>query len=106
MSLNVLNIIPDYTYEIIDHDKKFHEDQDCVKITSGDYEDVIYQYDVVEFREVEEQGKVNFNFITIENPKQADLTNQRFKNIAGDIVRRLVDAYAEKVDNEDRTSNT
>ena len=47
----------DYTYEIIDHDKKFHEDQDCVKITSGDYEDVIYQYDVVEREKLKSKEK-------------------------------------------------
>ena len=42
MSLNVLNIIADYDYKIInDHKRKFHEDQDCILITSGDYEGVI-----------------------------------------------------------------
>ena len=59
MSLNVLNIIADYDYKIInDHKRKFHEDQDCILITSGDYEGVIYQYDVVEFKEVDNQGKI------------------------------------------------
>jgi hypothetical protein len=104
MSLNVLNIVADYNYKIInDHKRKFHEDQDCILITSGDYEGVIYQYDVVEFKEVDNQGKISFNFITLENPNNLDLKSKRFKNVAGDIVRLLVEAYAE---NENRTSNT
>ena len=54
------------------HPKAFHEDQGCVRIISGEYADVIIQFDVIQAREEKNENgdniaKFNFNFIICES---------------------------------------
>ncbi len=94
------------------HPKAFHEDQGCVRIISGEYADVIIQFDVIQAREEKNENgdniaKFNFNFMICENPNDLDLTQQVFKDKLGNILQNLLQQHFKRQDAEqDRTSST
>jgi len=43
-------MMPNY-HTIEKHDKMFHDEQSCIVIDDGEYENIIIQYDVIKFSE-------------------------------------------------------
>jgi len=94
-------------YHTVDNEKSFHDDMWCIEILEGEYEGVIYQYDVINISDDDmENGKLNFSFITVENLNNLDLTTDKFKVIIGDILTELIEGYFVERDKQDRTSST
>lgn len=94
-------------HSLITHENTFHQDHWAIRIDEGDYEGVTYQYDTVSFEENEDNGDVilSFNTITLENPKEADLTGKDFESIIGDILTRIIEEELENAD-ENGTDDT
>lgn len=95
-------------YELVDNKKAFHDDHWCVKITEGDYEGLVYQYDVVRIDdEVDDNGaaQLTFNTITIDNPNNVDLTQENDKGILGGILVEIISQQLEEM-NENRTPDS
>ena len=87
-------MMPNY-HTIEKHDKMFHDEQSCIVIDDGEYENIIIQYDVIKFSEDNDLGKLDFNFIICENPNDLDLTTKEFKTILGDILVKELEEYLE-----------
>ena len=96
------------TYELIEHEKGFHERHWSVKIIEGDYSGVVYQYDVVKVEEVfdddgEAVGVLNFSTIIIQNPyNEEKLKEKGFEIIIGEILTELIKTWVENKDAQDR----
>tara|TARA_B000000532_G_C18854357_1_gene400959 strand:- start:122 stop:433 length:312 start_codon:yes stop_codon:yes gene_type:complete len=91
----------------VENEKSFHDDMWCVHILEGKYQDVIYQYDVINVSDEDiKNGRLNFSFISIENPNNLDLTMKEFHNTIGDILTELIEGYFAERDKQDRTSST
>lgn len=91
-------------FEVVQHENAFHEDLMCIKIMEGDYEGVVFQYDNIRLEEDEdEEASISFNFITVDNPEELDLTAKPFIDILGEIMNELLRSF---VENADRTDNT
>jgi len=96
-------------FEVIEHPNGFHDDHWCIKILDGDYEGLVYQYDVVKIdTELEEDGSANltFNTITVDNPNNVDLTEENDKGILGGILVEIIKEQLEAQANENGTSDT
>lgn len=86
-------------FEVVEHPNGFHTDHWCIKILEGEYEGLVYQYDVVKISdEILESGEaeLKFNTITVDNPNNVDLTEENDKGILGGI---LVEIISEQLDN-------
>lgn len=95
-------------YSLIEHENTFHKDHWAIKIEDGDYAGVAYQYDTVSFNE-EDSGDVvlSFNTITLDNPKELDLTTQEFESTIGNILVEIIEEQLEQMqDGENGTGNT
>ena len=96
-------------FEVIEHPNGFHDDHWCIKILDGEYEGLVYQYDVVKIdEELEENGSANltFNTITVDNPNNVDLTEENDKGILGGILVSIIQEQLENMANENGTSDT
>lgn len=98
-------------YEMIEHEKSFHDKHWSIKLLESDYAGVVYQYDTVKFEEDGDNTVLVFNTITLENKENKDLSSDEFKVIIGDILTDLVEQYLkkseeEKQDGQDGTGNT
>ena len=94
-------------YHTVDNKDSFHSDMWCIEILEGKYESVIYQYDVINVSDEDlKTGKLNFSFITVQNPNTLDLTQKEFTVIIGDILTELIEEYFIERDKQDRTSST
>jgi hypothetical protein len=94
-------------YELIEHENSFHENHWAVRIEEGEYEGVSYQYDTVSINEEEGEVVLSFNTITLENPKELDLTSDKFESTIGDILVGIIEEQLEQMtDGEDGTGNT
>ena len=91
------------SYELVDPGNKgFHEDHWAVKITDGDLDGYIFQYDcvkIIEHENPEDGAVLEFNTITLSDI-QTDLTEDEKRDILGDI---LVDILKEQIDNANGT---
>ncbi len=97
-------------YKLVDHPNGFHNEHWCVEIEEGQFTGVVYQYDTINFNEIDEGGDavLKFNTITVSNPNEEDLTDEEFSGIIGDILVKII---AERMDeneeeNAGNTSNT
>lgn len=94
-------------YQLIEHENSFHENHWSIKIEEGDYEGVVYQYDTVSINEEEGDVVLSFNTITLENPKELELTTDEFESTIGDILTSVIEEQLEQLnDGEDGTGNT
>lgn len=93
-------------YQLIEHENSFHENHWAVRIEEGEYEGVAYQYDTVSINEEEGDVVLSFNTITLENPKELDLTSDEFENIIGDILTSVIEEQLENLNGEDGTGGT
>jgi|TARA_B100000959_G_C14939923_1_gene607351 hypothetical protein len=70
------------------------DDFSCIKITEGEFKDVIFTYGHVKFAEKEnEQGKIplKFDYKIQRNYENKDTDGQEFKNLIGDILVEVVE---------------
>ena len=70
------------------------DDFSCLKITEGEYKDVIYKYGKVQFASEETAGgkmPLRFNYEVMKNPNNADTENENFRNKAGDILVEVME---------------
>ena len=89
-------------FEVVSHKDAFLEDMQCIKITEGDYEGVVFQYDNIRLEEdKEDEASISFNFITVENEKGLDLTEEPFIDILGQILNELLRSFVENADRTD-----
>lgn len=94
-------------FDLIEHDNSFHENHWAVKIAEGDYEGVVYQYDTVSINEEEGDVVLSFNTITLDNPKELDLTTDEFESTIGDILTSVIEEQLEQLnDGKDGTGDT
>jgi hypothetical protein len=86
-------------YDLIEHKNSFHDDHWAVKILDGEYEGLVYQYDIVKFNESEgEDGAdITFNTITLDNPNNADLTEENDKGILGAVLVDIIQQQLEQM---------
>ena len=92
-------------FEIVEHPNGYHEDHWCIKILDGEYAGLVYQYDVVKIGEEAEDGsaELTFNTITVENPRNVDLTEENDKGILGGILVSIIQEQLEAQANENGT---
>ena len=65
-----------------------------VKISSGKYENVVYQYGKVSFDEGDENLSMNFSYNVLENPKGLDLDDDpKFIETLGDILVQVLEDH-------------
>ena len=85
-------------YKLVDHPNGFHDEHWCVEIEEGTFKGVVYQYDTINFKELDEEGTdatLKFNTIMVSNPNEEDLTDEEFSGIIGDILVKII---AERMD--------
>lgn len=94
-------------YSLVEHDNNYYENHWAIEIKDGEYEGVVYQYDTVSFDE-EDNGDVilSFNTITLNNPKDLNLTSESFESILGEILTEIIEEQLEQVNGEDGTGDT
>ena len=95
-------------FELVECKNGYHDDHWCIKILDGEYEGLVYQYDTVK---IEEDGDSDgavliFNTITIDNPNDANLTEEGERNILGNILVSIIQEQLEHMANENGTPNT
>lgn len=92
-------------FEIVEHPNGYHEDHWCIKILDGEYAGLVYQYDVVKIGEEAEDGSTDltFNTITVENPRNVDLTEENDNGILGGILVSIIQEQLENMANENGT---
>lgn len=89
-------------FEVVQHENAFHEDLMCIKITEGEYEGVVFQYDNIRLEEdKDDEASISFNFITIENENELDLTAKPFIDILGEIMNELLRSFVENANRTD-----
>ena len=94
-------------YSLVEHDNSFHDKHWSIRLDEGDYEGVVYQYDTVSFNEEGGDMVLSFNTITLENPKELDLTKEDFESTIGDILVNIIEEQLRETENgEDGTGDT
>lgn len=82
-------------FEVIQHDDAFHEDLQCIHITKGDFQGIIFQYDNIRLEEDGDDPTVSFNFITVKNENNLDLTSDEFVSILSEILNDLLRSFVD-----------
>lgn len=90
-------------YSLMESDNAFHEEHWSIKIEEGDYEGVEFQYDTVNLNEEGEGAELSFNWITLKNPNDVELTKESFGTILGDILVELITEHLETLDEDGNT---
>lgn len=90
-------------YSLIESENAFHDEHWTVRIEDGKYKGVEFQYDTVSINDDDENPVLSFNWITLKNETEYELTEEEFGNIIGDI---LVEMIAEHLDSMDEDGNT
>ena len=70
------------------------DDFSCIKITEGEFKDVIFTYGHVKFAEKENtKGEIplKFDYNVQRNYENKDTNSQEFKNLIGDILVEVVE---------------
>mgnify|MGYP000739277148 CR=1 FL=1 len=82
-------------FEVIQHDDAFHEDLQCIHITEGDFQGIVFQYDNIRLEEFGDDPTVSFNFITVKNENNLDLTSDEFVSILSEILNDLLRSFVD-----------
>jgi len=90
-------------YSLVEANNAFHEEHWTIRIDEGKYEGVEFQYDTVNISDDEENPTLSFNWITLKNETEHELTEEEFGTIIGDI---LVEMITEHLDSLDEDGNT
>jgi len=79
--------------------QKDTDDFSCIKITEGEYKDIIYTYGQVKFASEEnEQGRLplKFTYDIQRNPNNKDTESIEFRNMIGDILIEVMEKQLEQ----------
>mgnify|MGYP001208354798 CR=1 FL=1 len=74
--------------------QKEGDDFSCIKLTEGDYKNVVYKYSHVKFSQTENaDGEIplKFTFDILSNPNKASIDTEEFKVYIGDILIELIE---------------
>ena len=82
-------------YETIADESAFHKNHWSIKIFSGKYEDVVYQYDTIKLLD---EGEIRYNTIVIDNPNDLDLNAPEFVMVMGGILQEIIEESVRKND--------
>lgn len=95
-------------YKLVETDgEAFHSDHWAIEILEGECEGLTYQYDTVQFNEEGDQAVLDFHTITIDNPKENDLTSDNVIGIMGDILVDIIETQLREMkENGDGTTDT
>ena len=87
-------------HELLEHDGSLYENHWAIKISEGEFEGVVFQYDTVSVDEMIEGEDVylHFNTIELENPNNKDLTSDEFKDTVGDLLVSIIGEHLDKMD--------
>lgn len=68
------------------------KDVELVEVTRGHYKGVRFYYGFVRFAipEGSDQPKLQYEYFTLDNPKQRDIRSQEFQTLVGDILVDLL----------------
>lgn len=68
------------------------KDVELVEVTRGHYKGVRFYYGFVRFaiQEGSDQPKLQYEYFTLDNPKQRDIRSQEFQTLVGDILVDLI----------------
>jgi len=69
------------------------DDYTCIKLTEGEYKDVIFKYGNVGFKPVKDSEKMSviFDYNILRNPNDIDYDTEEFIKYIGDILIDLVE---------------
>ena len=94
-------------YKLVESEGEgYHSDHWAIQILEGECEGLTYQYDTVQFNEVDGQGVLDFQTISIENPKENDLTSESVVGIMGDILIDIIETQLREIENGDGNTDT
>ncbi len=77
---------PPVQYTYVDGDE-----QQSIRVLSGEFAGVVFDYGRVQFYEENDSIKVHFDYNLIENPNDADVKPHRVKGIFGDIIMDVLE---------------
>jgi len=94
-------------YQLVEHPNSYHDKHWSIEILDGDYAGLVYQYDTISLRE-EDNGEVvlDFNVINLDNPVEADLSEEKVSGMMGDILVGLIEQYLKEQENNVENGNT
>ena len=75
------------------------DDYSCIKLTSGEFSDIIYTYENVKFAETENadgQLPLKFTYDIKKNPNNVNTDEESFRQYIGDI---LIEVMEEQLEN-------
>ena len=80
------------TYEFIEYESEDENLDGALKVTTGDYKDLVYRYGLVRFKENEDQMIMNFQFEILENPNDIAVDdNEDLINYMGDVLCEIME---------------
>ena len=82
------------TYEFIEYKSEDELLEGALKVTDGDYKDLVYRYGLVQFKENEGQMIMNFQFEILENPHEVKTEDN------GDLIDYMGDVLCEIMEEE------
>ena len=92
-------------YSLIESEDAFHNEHWKIRLEEGKYSGVEFQYDTVSVDESQDTPVLSFNWITLKNETEYDLTEEEFGNIIGDILVEMITEHLDSLD-EDGTTDT
>jgi|TARA_R110001592_G_scaffold98099_4_gene280413 hypothetical protein len=80
------------TYEFIEYKSEDELLEGALKVTDGDYKDLVYRYGLVQFKENEGQMIMNFQFEILENPHEVNTEdNGGLIDYMGDVLCEIME---------------
>lgn len=91
-------------YSLMESDNAFHDEHWVVRLEEGKYEGVEFQFDTVSVSDGDEPT-LSFNWITLNNPNDLELTEEEFGTIIGDILVEMITEHLEQLDEDGNTDS-
>jgi len=90
-------------YDLVEHSSGAHKDHWCIKIQSGDYKGLIYQYDTVNIEEDKggDGAVLHFSTIVVEKPEKLNLTKEKDQSILGEVLVNIISEQLDSVKDTD-----
>lgn len=80
------------TYEFIEYESEDENLDGALKVTDGDFKDLVYRYGLVQFKENSGQMIMNFQFEILENPHEVKTEdNDDLIGYMGDVLCEIME---------------
>ena len=80
------------TYEFIEYESDDELLEGALKVTEGDFKDLVYRYGLVQFKENSGQMIMNFQFEILENPHEVNTEdNGNLIDYMGDVLCEIME---------------